>query len=101
MDMEKHPPRSKKKSTIERFEERSSSLFLVLLMCFATLVVLATGPGNLPAVWVWTSQTVWFSSTAVRKSELLCLGRVGIRTGLKPVVDWQCFSLSRATCSRI
>jgi hypothetical protein len=39
-----------------------------------TGLVLETGPGNPPAVWVWTRKTVWFSSRTVQKPDLLLLG---------------------------
>jgi len=29
-------------------------------------IVLATGPGNLPAVWVWTGKTVWFGFRTIQ-----------------------------------
>lgn len=36
--------------------------------------MLATGPGKPPAVWVWTSKTVRFSSRKVYTPVLLLLG---------------------------
>jgi hypothetical protein len=38
-------------------------------------IVLATGPGNLPVVWVWTAKTGRFGSRTVQKPYLLHLGR--------------------------
>jgi len=37
--------------------------------------VVQTSPGNLPAVWVWTTKTVWFGSGPVQKPDPLLLGR--------------------------
>ena len=39
-----------------------------------TQIVLATGPGNSPAVWVWTAKTGRFTSRPVQKPEPLTLG---------------------------
>ena len=50
------------------------------------LVVLATGQGNPPAVWVWTSGSVQFGSRSGQKPNLLCLGGVVTRTGHKPKI---------------
>jgi len=37
-------------------------------------IVLATGPGNQPAVGVWTGQTVLFASRNAQKRDLLVVG---------------------------
>jgi len=37
-------------------------------------LVLATGPGNPPAVRIWTGKTVWFASRTVQKPDPLLLG---------------------------
>jgi hypothetical protein len=37
-------------------------------------MVLATGPGNRPAVWVWTTTTGRFSFRPVQKHDTLTLG---------------------------
>jgi hypothetical protein len=36
--------------------------------------VLVTGPGNPPAVWVWTAKIGWFSFRPVQKSDPVNLG---------------------------
>jgi len=41
----------------------------------AVALVLATGWGNLPGVWVWTCKMVRFGSRTIQKPNLLLLGR--------------------------
>jgi hypothetical protein len=41
----------------------------------AFYLVLATGPGNPPAVWVWTGKTGQFGSRTVQKPDPQTLGR--------------------------
>jgi hypothetical protein len=36
---------------------------------YRLLIVLATGPGNLPAVQVWSAKTGWFGSRTVQKPD--------------------------------
>ena len=48
---------------------------MVLTVDIMTAVVLATCPGNLPAVRVWTAKTGRFGSRPVQKPDLLTLGR--------------------------
>jgi len=45
-------------------------------------LVLATGPGNLPAVWIWTTAIGWFSSRPVQKPDPLSLGGANLDTYL-------------------
>jgi len=49
-------------------------------------VLLATGPGNWPAVWVLTGGWVWFGSRRGQKPAPLCLGGVVTQTGHNPTV---------------
>jgi len=51
-------------------------------------LVLATGPGNLPAVQFLPSGSARFSSRLGEKPDRLCLGWVGARTGHKPGGLW-------------
>jgi hypothetical protein len=69
-------------------------------LCTAYGVVLATGLGNPPAVWVWTGKMVRFGSKPVQKPDPLCLGGVVTRTGHKPAVFWPGLSYCRASFSR-
>jgi len=41
-------------------------------------LVLATGPGNLPAVWVWTSKTDYLGSRPIQNPDQLPLGRLNL-----------------------
>ena len=52
------------------------------------LIVLATGPGNLPAVRFLASDSVRFGSRPGQKPDLLCVGGSVTRTGHKPAVFW-------------
>jgi hypothetical protein len=51
-------------------------------------LVLATGPGNPPAVRFFASGSVRFVSKPGQKPEPQCLGGVDTRTGHKPAVFW-------------
>jgi len=51
-------------------------------------LVLATGPGNPPAVRVLTGGSVRFGSKPGQKPDPLCLGGFVTRTGHKPAVFW-------------
>jgi len=55
---------------------------------FGAALVLATGPGNPPAVRFLASGSVWFGSLPGQKPEPLCLGGFVTRTGPKPCVFW-------------
>jgi len=50
-----------------------SDMIDFLTTCFP-LLVLTTGPGNLPPVWIWTAETGLFDSTANEKPNPLTLG---------------------------
>jgi len=63
-------------------------------------LVLATGPGNPPAVRFLAGGSVRFGSRPVQKTELRCIGGVETRTGHKPAVFWPGISCSRASFSR-
>jgi hypothetical protein len=68
------------------FDDQSCTFILSVIYHEYIYLVWATHPGKLLAVRVWTRKMVWFGSKAVQKPDLLCLGRVVIRTGHKPVV---------------
>jgi len=48
-------------------------------------IVLASGPGDPPAVWVLTSGSVWFGSRPSQRPDPLCLGGFVTRTGHRTV----------------
>jgi len=78
----------------------TSQWILILRMRHPILQVLATAPGNQPAVWVWTGKTIRFGSSPVQQSELLCVSWFDTLTGHKPTVVWPGLSYSRASFSR-
>jgi len=51
-------------------------------------VVLATGPGNPPAVRDWTGNTVWCCSRPAQDPDQLCLGGVVTWTGHRTLGFW-------------
>jgi len=48
--------------------------------------ILATGPGNLSAVLVWTGKTVWFGLTPVHQPDMVLLGMVSPGQDIEPWV---------------
>jgi hypothetical protein len=65
-----------------------------------TRLVLATGLGNPPAVWVLTGGSVQFGSRPGQKPDPHCLGGFVTRTGHKLAVFWPGFTSSRASLWR-
>jgi len=51
-----------------------SSIQNTVISSYFSQLVLATGPGNPPAVRVWTTKTGWFGSKPGQKPDLLTLG---------------------------